>query len=215
MFIESVRARATCNTIISSHPVSSRRPCIPPCTLLVSLSLSICLPSSQCLLICYLSFLLFFSLFLSRAHPLALLSWFYFHRSLLLFSPWPFSFSTRHLIPHLRDVHSILSHLLEVTRDRPSPHFLWTSAPSFISNSANARTYPPASIARLIFARHVCNDLEMVLDTTKPKTDFTFLSNRISHRILEIERLILLPNQISYFIRVSMSYYLLYPLYVL
>lgn len=27
MFIESVRARATCNTIISSHPVSSHRPC--------------------------------------------------------------------------------------------------------------------------------------------------------------------------------------------
>lgn len=27
MFIESVRARATCNTIISSHPVPSHRPC--------------------------------------------------------------------------------------------------------------------------------------------------------------------------------------------
>lgn len=27
MFIESVRARATCNTIISSHPISSHRPC--------------------------------------------------------------------------------------------------------------------------------------------------------------------------------------------
>lgn len=39
MFIESVRARATCNTIISSHPVSSHRPCIPPWSFLVSLSL--------------------------------------------------------------------------------------------------------------------------------------------------------------------------------
>lgn len=104
------------------------------------------------------------SLFLLRMRFLALHSWFYFHPSLFLFSPQPFSFSTRHLIPHLRDVHSILSHLLEVTRDRPSSHFLWTSAPSFISNSANARICPPASIARLVFARHICNGLEMILD---------------------------------------------------
>lgn len=46
-----------------------------------------------------------------------------------------------------RDVHSILSHLLEVTQDHPSPHFPWAPALSFISNS---RTDPPAPIARLI-----------------------------------------------------------------
>lgn len=38
MFIESVRARATCNTIISSHLVSSHRPCTEDHLFLIFLS---------------------------------------------------------------------------------------------------------------------------------------------------------------------------------
>lgn len=103
MFIESVRARATCNTIISSHPVSSHRPCIPPWSFLVSLFLvgySFVPSSSLVLDFTSITFSTFSRRSLSSAH---------------------------HLIPHLRDVHSILSHLLEVTQDLPSPYFPWTT----------------------------------------------------------------------------------------
>jgi len=54
----------------------------------------------------------------------------------------PFLFSARYLIPRLRNVHSILSHLLEVTRDLSTPSFHFPPGPSFISNSVNAPTDP-------------------------------------------------------------------------
>lgn len=57
MFIESVRARATCNTIISSHPVSSHRPCTNSFLLSVHASHSF-------------SLLIFFFIFLSPILPL-------------------------------------------------------------------------------------------------------------------------------------------------
>lgn len=57
MFIESVRARATCNTIISSHPVSSHRPCTNSFLLSVHASHSF-------------SLLIFFFIFLSSILPL-------------------------------------------------------------------------------------------------------------------------------------------------
>lgn len=57
MFIESVRARATCNTIISSHPVSSHRPCTNSFLLSVHASHSF-------------SLLIFFFVFLSPILPL-------------------------------------------------------------------------------------------------------------------------------------------------
>lgn len=62
MFIESVRARATCNTIISSHPVPSHRPCTNSFLLSVHASRS---------------FPLLISFFFSLAHS-SILIYFYF-----------------------------------------------------------------------------------------------------------------------------------------
>lgn len=155
MFIESVRARATCNTIISSHPISSHRPCISPMLHLLFFS---SLFPSHCLLI-YLSLsLLCFPPCLSLLGSPLPLSQFYFHHAVLYTLPLrPLLFSARHLIPRLRDVHSILSHLPEVTRDLLCrPHFPWVPpASSFISNSANAPTSSDSSIYTLHFCpRH-------------------------------------------------------------
>lgn len=141
MFIESVRARATCNTIISSHPISSHRPCIPPWSFLVSFSL----------------FLLAFCLFaLSIYSYISLsLSLFVLDSTFITFSTFPrrplFAFS-HHLIPHLRDVHSILSHLLEVTQDLPSSYFPWATD-SFIHFYLGKRgdRFSPISVTHLIF----------------------------------------------------------------
>lgn len=112
MFIESVRARATCNTIISSHPVSSHRPCIS--SMFSSLSLWALFPSFlfpfRCLLIYRLSFLLF---------PMSLTFWALPSSSSFSIllpsrrSSSAFACSFFHFIPRLRDVHSILSHLPE------------------------------------------------------------------------------------------------------
>lgn len=65
MFIESVRARATCNTIISSHPVSSHRPCTNSFLLSVHASHSF-------------SLLIFFFYFSLTHSPSSILIYFYF-----------------------------------------------------------------------------------------------------------------------------------------
>lgn len=173
MFIESVRARATCNTIISSHPVSSHRPCTSgqlfPCPsdffLPVSRLLSPLLsfprpffppPRYFPTLSRYGSSRRVSSLLLRSQFPA-------FPRVLSIFPPFLYRFlcvrmytstcvrfhatlspslaASLHLIPRLHDVHSILSHLLQVTQDlaAPVPFFSSTSHPRFVSAAGKER----------------------------------------------------------------------------
>lgn len=170
MFIESVRARATCNAIISSHLVSSHRPCTTGSTLSsvlprVSRSFSRWFLSPRLrlfLLLLTYSFSTPFRLvrpFVSLLTPGRSVR-FFIQNPVSSFTLWisfspsrfsrippifpSYSFSTfpssiscvrflagtprlvpPHFIHRLHDVHSILSHLLEDSRDlTPSSHFL-------------------------------------------------------------------------------------------
>lgn len=187
MFIESVRARATCNTIISSHPVSSHRPCTSA-QLFPLLCSRVSLPfladffsTYPCpfplfaifpLLLLLYSFIwfsllspvrffiptlslrsLFGSRFSSPRPPfLRILS--IFSSSVFLFPPISTptcvrffaspGFVSLHLIPSLHDVHSILSHLTEVSRHltQPSHSPLFYRQGSFISGSGQRKSRP-------------------------------------------------------------------------
>lgn len=166
MFIESVRARATCNTIISSHPVSSHRPCTTSPTLSSARVFSRLAPFSTdffparlypfppffvfpfplpatvflflpvliryafsyqpCLFVPSLDLVFSALLFRLILSVPSILSLFLYHPNpqpplhVCSFSRHPSLYLTSpHLIPSLHDVHSILSHLPEVS---PGPH---------------------------------------------------------------------------------------------
>lgn len=155
---------------LSSRLIRSRlSPCIPLWPFLASLSFSLSL-SAHLVPALLLPFLIlvpshFPSFLIHRLHTL-----FSFFRS----PPYP---------SPLRDVHSILSHLREVTQDSPSPHFPLGRRllHSFLTRQTRRPIFPSGLLLSYTFDVLLLSTVRKMLDTTESNCIYFFYLNFALH----------------------------------